>query len=271
MRRWATRSASRRSGGPSSPAAARRVRPSPPRSTPTRWSSASRAKERCWRRSRGRSGRRPCWSRSRPACSGGLVSPRGGASIRLASLLEPARWAVAAGWAAQVERRRDVPEPLADRLARWATSPWPGIPAFLLVSIAMLLAVIYVGGFLAAALGAAWGSTVSPFLASAVPAVVPVPVLAGSLLWALDGGMLGMLAVGIPYILTFYLLLSALEDSGYLTSAAVLMDRVFGALGLPAGRRSRCWPRPAATSRRSTGPASCAPDGSGCSPPGSSR
>ena len=109
---------------------------------------------------------------------GGLVSPRGGASIRLASLLEPGRWAVAAGWAAQVERRRDVPEPFADRLARWATSPWPGIPAFLLVSIAMLLAVIYVGGFLAGVLGAAWGATVSPFLASAVPAIVPVPVLA---------------------------------------------------------------------------------------------
>jgi ferrous iron transport protein B len=60
-----------------------------------------------------------------------------------------------------------------------------------------------------------------------------VPVLANSLLWALDSGVLGMLAVGIPYILTFYLLLSALEDSGYLTSAAVLMDRVFGTLGLP--------------------------------------
>ena len=88
---------------------------------------------------------------------GGLVSPRGGASIRLASALEPARWAVAAGWATQVEHRRDVPEPLADRVARWATSPWPGIPAFLLVSVAMLLAVIYVGGFLAGALGRGLG------------------------------------------------------------------------------------------------------------------
>ena len=58
-------------------------------------------------------------------------------------------------------------------------------------------------------------------------------MLASSLLWALDGGMLGMLSVGIPYILTFYLLLAVLEDSGYLTSAAVLMDRVFGVLGLP--------------------------------------
>jgi ferrous iron transport protein B len=164
---------------------------------------------------------------------GGVISPRGGASLRLASALEPVRWSVASGWAAQAERRRDVPEPLADRVARWATAPWPGIPAFLAVSAAMLLFVIYVGGFLASLLGEAWAATVSPLLVAIVPAVVPVPVIADAILWAVDGGLLGMLSVGIPYILTFYLLLAALEDSGYLTSAAVLMDRVFGTLGLP--------------------------------------
>jgi ferrous iron transport protein B len=42
-----------------------------------------------------------------------------------------------------------------------------------------------------------------------------------------------MIAVGIPYVLTFYLLLAALEDSGYLTTAAVLLDRLFNVLGLP--------------------------------------
>ncbi len=163
----------------------------------------------------------------------GRISARGGASLRLASALQPSRWSVAAGWAAQAERRRDVPEPLADRVARWATSPWPGIPSFLAVSVAMLLFVIYVGGFLAAVLGEAWAATLSPLLGTVVPAIIPVPVVADSVLWAIDGGLLGMLSVGIPYILTFYLLLSALEDSGYLTSAAVLMDRVFGTLGLP--------------------------------------
>ena len=57
--------------------------------------------------------------------------------------------------------------------------------------------------------------------------------MARSALWALDGGLLALISVGIPYILTFYVLLAALEDSGYLTSAAVLLDRVFNALGLP--------------------------------------
>jgi ferrous iron transport protein B len=163
----------------------------------------------------------------------GVISGRGGATLRHARVLEPLRWTIAATWAADVERRLDVPEPLADRIARWSTAPWPGIPLFLGVSLTAFLAVILVGGWLAGALGAAWSATSSPFLASAVPAVVPVPILASSLLWALDGGMLGMLAVGIPYVLTFYLFLAALEDSGYLTSAAVLMDRVFGVLGLP--------------------------------------
>jgi ferrous iron transport protein B len=163
----------------------------------------------------------------------GLVSGRGAATLRHARDLEPLRWTIAARWAADVERHRDVPEPLADRFGRWSTAPWPGIPLFLGISFAAFLAVILVGGWLAAALGAAWSATVSLFLASAVPAIVPVPILSSSLLWALDGGMLGMLAVGIPYVLTFYLLLAALEDSGYLTSAAVLMDRVFGVLGLP--------------------------------------
>ena len=105
----------------------------------------------------------------------GIVSPRGGASIRLASELEPVRWRVAARWAEQAERHRDVDEPWADRVARWATSPWPGIPAFFTISVAMLLVVIQVGGFLAAALSAAWAATVSPLLAVAVPAIVPFP------------------------------------------------------------------------------------------------
>ncbi len=163
----------------------------------------------------------------------GLVSGRGAATLRHARELEPLRWTIAAAWSADVERHRDVSEPLADRFGRWSTAPWPGIPLFLGISLAAFLAVILAGGWLAGALSAAWAAVVSPILLAAIPTLVPVPILSSSLLWALDGGMLGMLAVGIPYVLTFYLLLAALEDSGYLTSAAVLMDRVFGVLGLP--------------------------------------
>ena len=123
--------------------------------------------------------------------------------------------------------------PVADRLAQRLTAPWPGLPLFLGATIGAFLFVTIVGGWLAGLLSAAWGAIVSPALAVSIPVLVPVPVVARSLIWSLDGGLLGMLSVGIPYVLTFYLLLAALEDSGYLTSAAVLMDRVFNVLGLP--------------------------------------
>jgi len=47
-----------------------------------------------------------------------------------------------------------------------------------------------------------------------------------------DGGILATLAVGIPYILTFYLILAVIEDSGYMNAAAFLSDRVMHRFGL---------------------------------------
>ena len=119
-----------------------------------------------------------------------------------------------------------------DRLARLSTAPWPGLPLFAGATIASLLITMVIGGWLSGILGAAWGATVSPALATILPSLLPAPV-AATLQWGLDAGLLGLLTVGIPYVLTFYILLAFLEDSGYLTSAAVLTDRLFNALGLP--------------------------------------
>ena len=162
-----------------------------------------------------------------------VVSARGAASIRLADVLEPARWRVAQAWATQVERRRDVGVRLEDRIAVWSTSLWPGLPIFAAVTAFVFGAMMWIGGNLSAILSDAWTASVSPPLGATVHAIVPNHVLGDGLLWGLDGGMLALLSVGIPYILTFYVLLAALEDSGYLTSAAVLLDRLFNTLGLP--------------------------------------
>jgi len=163
----------------------------------------------------------------------GVTSRRGAATISLGEELETARAEIAARWAGQVERLRTVREPFADRLERMSTSPWPGIPAFGAVTLLTFGIMVVVGGWLATLLGNAWAAAVSPVLTTVVGTVVPIPSLANATLWALDGGLLALMSVGIPYILTFYVLLAALEDSGYLTSAAVLLDRVFNALGLP--------------------------------------
>ena len=162
-----------------------------------------------------------------------VISPRGAATIQLGHSLEAARSDLARRWAEQVERLRNVPEPVGDRLERLSTSPWPGIPLFACVTLLTFAAMVVLGGWLSTVLTNVWAAAVAPPLSAIVTAVIPVPMLARSILWALDGGLLAMISVGIPYILTFYFLLAALEDSGYLTSAAVLLDRVFNALGLP--------------------------------------
>jgi ferrous iron transport protein B len=165
--------------------------------------------------------------------SGGAVSRRGAASLRLADALESPRWAVAEQWSGQVERRPNGTIPRrADRLARLATAPWPGLPLFVLVTVAIFITMMAIGGWMATALASLWAATVSPALAAAVPALLPGPIGA-SALWGLDGALLGLVSIGIPYVLTFYVLLAILEDSGYLTSAAVLTDRLFNAVGLP--------------------------------------
>lgn len=165
----------------------------------------------------------------------GAVSARGAATLDLAASVESARWEIGRRWADQVVSRS--PEsadrlPLADRLGRWSVAPWPGIPLFIVTTLAVLLAMMAAGSVLSGLLAAGWQATASPVIRGVVGAVVPDATVARALLWGLDDGVLSMLAVGIPYILTFYVLLAFLEDSGYLTSVAVLTDRVLGTLGV---------------------------------------
>jgi len=56
--------------------------------------------------------------------------------------------------------------------------------------------------------------------------------LTNTLLWGVDAGLNAVLSVGIPYVLTFYVMLALLEDTGYLNAAAILLDRVMSKVGL---------------------------------------
>ncbi len=163
----------------------------------------------------------------------GVFSRRGAGCLARAETLEPYRRAAARRFTAQVEHHDGSPDPFAVRLARAATSPWPGLPLLFVSTLALFTGVVLLGGWLSTVLSDAWATWVSPIMTGLVGALVPVPVLGSSILWALDSGLLAMLAVGIPYVLVFTLALAALEDSGYLTSAAILLDRVFSGLGLP--------------------------------------
>ncbi len=163
----------------------------------------------------------------------GRVSPRGAAAIGLADVLAPERIAVARAWAAAAVRHREVRRPFADRLAAASVRPLTGIPLLVIV-LAATFAIVAIGGsIVAGALSAAWSAFVSPLLHTVVGTVVPVPGLGRAVLAAVDDGLLAMLAVGIPYVLAFTVLVAMLEDSGYLASLTVLTDRALGAVGLP--------------------------------------
>jgi ferrous iron transport protein B len=120
----------------------------------------------------------------------------------------------------------------ADRLWRATTSPLTGVPILLAVLAGVFAFMFLVGGWLSGLLTSLWAATISPVLSSAVHALFGHGALAGTLLWGLDGGILAALAVGIPYILTFYFVLALLEDSGYMNAAAFLADRVMHLFGL---------------------------------------
>ena len=126
-----------------------------------------------------------------------------------------------------VPRRRG-----SDTWWRVTTTPLTGIPILIGVMAAIFAVLFFVGDLLARGLTAVWAGAVSPLLGDVVGALFGEGDLGATLLWGLDGGILAILAVGIPYILTFYFLLALLEDSGYLNAAAFLTDRVMHRFGL---------------------------------------
>jgi ferrous iron transport protein B len=149
------------------------------------------------------------------------------------------------GWSLRVARERhDAARALArsvvsqagtarrDRLWRLATSPLTGLPLLGAVLVAVFVALFVVGDLLSTLLTALWEAAPGPAIEAAVYGLLGHNVVAASILWGLNGGILAALAVGIPYILTFYFILALLEDSGYMNAAALLTDRVMHRFGL---------------------------------------
>ncbi len=115
---------------------------------------------------------------------------------------------------------------------RVAVRPASGVPLLLAVLSAVFATLFWGGGALAALVDGAWGRLASPPIRTLLLGLFGEGVVARTLLWGVDAGLNAVLSVGIPYVLTFYILLGVLEDTGYLNAAAVLLDRVMRGLGL---------------------------------------
>ncbi|MBI5033836.1 MAG: ferrous iron transport protein B [Chloroflexi bacterium] len=123
-------------------------------------------------------------------------------------------------------------EPFAEKMWRWSVQPLTGIPTLILVLIALFSLLFSVGNALSEVFSRIWGTFASPPIQTVIGLVFGNGVLGKIASWGLDAGIAAALGVGIPYVLTFYVLLAILEDSGYMNSIAFLLDALMRRLGL---------------------------------------
>ena len=112
-------------------------------------------------------------------------------------------------------------------LDRILTRAFPGIPLLCLILFSLLLTVFVIGSWMEAIIVQTFTTyIINPFMTLDLPPLLQR--LGFSVLVALEAG----LGIAFPFVLTFYVGLSILEDTGYMTRAAFLADRAMHRIGL---------------------------------------
>ena len=148
-------------------------------------------------------------------------------------LLADGRYAfIMAATAETVRRRRKLSRAFSDRIDKVALHRALGLPIFLALMYLMFVWTISVGGafidFFDILAGTLFVDGVAHLLAMvSAPSWLSVIVADGI------GGGLQTVATFIPIIGFLFLFLAVLEDSGYMSRAAFVMDRFMRAIGLP--------------------------------------
>ncbi|SDK46409.1 MULTISPECIES: ferrous iron transport protein B [Methanoculleus] len=125
--------------------------------------------------------------------------------------------------------KEDVMLPRSD-LDGFLTRAFPGIPILLGVLVGMLLLVFALGTFLEEMIVELFDVfALEPFHMLGLPPLIDV--VGASILLALQAGF----GIAFPYVLLFYIFISILEDSGYMTRAAFLADNAMHRLGMHGG------------------------------------
>jgi ferrous iron transport protein B len=129
--------------------------------------------------------------------------------------------------------RTDVATTVTDRVDRWVTARFAGPVIFLLV----MWAVFELTTTVAVPIQDLIGDFFSGPVTSAATDLFAAVGLDGSWpeLFVVNGLIagVGMLLTFVPLMIIMFALLALLEDSGYMARAAVVTDRVMGAIGLP--------------------------------------
>ena len=130
---------------------------------------------------------------------------------------------------AAVDLPLQMPKGQTARLDRWLLHPWLGLPTFFLLMFLLFQFIFTLGKPLQD--GVAWVLTeirdrgLEPWMAGWPP------LLSGLLLDGIYNGV-GTVASFVPIIILFFLVMTLVEDSGYLSRVAFLMDALMARLGL---------------------------------------
>jgi ferrous iron transport protein B len=107
------------------------------------------------------------------------------------------------------------------------TRVFPGVPILIAILFFLLLSVFVIGSWMQELIVQTFTTyIILPFTALELPPLLER--IGFSVLIALEAG----LGIAFPFIFTFYIGLSLLEDTGYMTRAAFLADRAMHRLGL---------------------------------------
>ncbi len=149
-----------------------------------------------------------------------------------------ASWEKVETLTSQVLRRiSPTGSPHSEEWDRRLTNPWPGLPLAAVILAVIFMAVVGVGmGLRQFILLPLFNLLIIPPIVNLVTEVVPAGVIQNIFI-----GEYGFLVKGLewpftlvlPYVLSFYTVLSLVEDSGYLPRLALLLDGLFNRIGLP--------------------------------------
>ncbi len=130
-----------------------------------------------------------------------------------------------------LRKPESAPPTLSERIDRVLTHRWLGLPLFLMVMYLVFNFVVNVSAPYLDWVDDVMGGPVTRAMAFALASVSAPSWLESLFLEGIIAGVGGIL-VFIPGLITLYLFIGLLEDSGYMSRAALVMDRFMGLLGL---------------------------------------
>lgn len=130
-----------------------------------------------------------------------------------------------------VKKEAITGETTSDKIDKIVTNKWLGMPIFGLIMFFMYqISISFGNGVLGGILGDGMDA-LGQFLGTSLVNIGAPKLLISFITDGLIGGV-GSVLVFMPMILTMYFLMSILEDSGYMSRAAYVMDKLMSSLGL---------------------------------------